>query len=300
MEQHTLGTYTWVHVEHPESEELGALADELGIPSLAVEVAQRAHHRPHLEIYSGHLLLVLRSAEHRDGAGTVVVEQLVIVAGPEVVLTVGTGCRDELADVRRTLETEPERLVSDPVALVHAITSRLVEHHVAVLEQFEDEVEKLEAQVFSGTRGSHAQGIYRLKSEVQAFRLAAGPLPEELDALSTAEGLPAGFHPLRERFGDVRMSAMRSSEHVIHLDGLLNSILDAHLAQIAIQQNDDMRRISAWVAIVAAPTAMASIYGMNFRHMPELEWRYGYVLALIVMAAVCLLLYRLFKRSGWL
>jgi magnesium transporter len=183
--------------------------------------------------------------------------------------------------------------------VVHAIADQLVDEYVAVLDGLDVDVDEIETQVFSAARGSHAERIYRLKTEVQEFRWAVGPLPSELDELLAADVTPE-WAALADQFRDVRARSVRAAEHVANLDELLNSALNAHLAQIAIQQNNDMRRISAWVAIVAAPTAMAGIYGMNFRFMPELEWRYGYFMTLAVMASVCALLYRLFKRSGWL
>jgi magnesium transporter len=227
------------------------------------------------------------------------VGEFVMLAGPDSVVTVGRGFGAELSRAQQALEQDPVRLALGPAALVHALVNEFVDGYASVVDGVDNDVDEIETEVFSAERGSHAERIYRLKSEVQQFRRAVGPLPDELERL-LATGLPAPFVALAARFADVRTKAARTSEHVRHLDELLNSALHAHQTQVQIQQNNDMRRISAWVAIVAAPTAIASLYGMNFRHMPELEWQFGYLMAVFVMASACALLYRLFKRSGWL
>lgn len=300
MEQHTLGAFTWMHVADPGPDELARLRDEFAVPSFTLEVALRSHTRTRIEPYGDQLLLVLEPASYVESEATIEVGQLVIIAGTDAVVTLGSGHRDQLGDIVRSLKADAARLQAGPAAMVHAIVAEVVEGYTMVLEELDTDVDEIETQVFSEQRGSHAERIYRLKSEVQLFRRAAGPLPDEFDQLLDTRDRPEGYGMLAEQFGDLRARSRRVAEHVSHLDELLNSVLRAHLAQISIQQNNDMRRISAWVAIVAAPTAIASIYGMNFRHMPELQWQYGYAAVLILMASVCLLLYRLFKRSGWL
>ncbi len=300
MEQHTLGTFTWIQMADPGPDDLRLLRDEFGVPSFTLEVALRSHARTRLESSGDRLLLVLKPAVYRESEEAIEVGQLVVIARTDAVITLGDGARNQLDGVVRALEADATRLQVGPAAMAHAIVAEVVDGYATVLDELDADVDEIEAQVFSEQRGSHAERIYRLKSEVQAFRRAAGPLPDELDELLETRDRPESFGVLTEQFGDLRARALRVAEHVSHLDELLNSVLSAHLAQIGIQQNNDMRRISAWVAIVAAPTAMSSIYGMNFRHMPELQWRYGYAAVLVVMASVCLLLYRLFKRSGWL
>jgi magnesium transporter len=299
VEQHALGRFTWVELDTPTVTQLDLVREQLGLPAFAIDVALRPHHRPRLESYDGHLLLVLKPATYLDPDEVIQIGQLVLVAGPDAIVTIGPGNAARHRAIRRALERDPTRLALGPAAVVHAIADQLVDDYAAVLDGLDVDVDEIETQVFSAARGSHAERIYRLKTEVQEFRWAVGPLPSELDELLAADVTPE-WAALADQFRDVRARSVRAAEHVANLDELLNSALNAHLAQIAIQQNNDMRRISAWVAIVAAPTAMAGIYGMNFRFMPELEWRYGYFMTLAVMASVCALLYRLFKRSGWL
>ena len=299
MEQHTLGRVTWLELTDPSDAELAGVRDRFNLPPFAIDVARRPHHRPRLEHYDGHLLLVLKPATYRDREEAIEIGQLSLLVGPDVIMTVESGDREPFREIRRVLQSESERLDLGPMAVVHAVVDHLVDAYATVLDELDVDVDEIETQVFSATRGSHAERIYRLKSEVQEFRRAAGPLPGQLEELIAAGPTPQ-FAALTDQFRDIHAKALRAAEHVGHLDELLNSALNAHLAQIAVQQNNDMRRISAWVAIVAVPTAMAGIYGMNFRFMPELEWRYGYFAVLAVMASVCLLLHRLFKRSGWL
>jgi magnesium transporter len=300
VEQHTRDSLTWIHVDDPASDALASARDEFGVPDFAIEVALRAHHRSRMESYGGFVLLALKPATYVEDTETIEISQLVVIAGQDVIITIGEDHRGRLSELVRQHEEGTRRTMAGSAAVVHAITAAVVDDYATVLEELDAAVDNLEAQVFSENRESHAERIYRLKREVQAFRRAVGPLPVELDELRTTTDLPEGYRAMTDQFGDVHARAERTAEHVSHLDELLNGVLNAHLAQTAIRQNDDMRRISAWVAVVAAPTAMASLYGMNFRNMPELEWRYGYFTVLAVMASVCLLLYRLFKRSGWL
>jgi magnesium transporter len=300
VEQHTRDPLTWIHVDDPASGALGRARDEFGVPDFAIQVALRTHHRTRMESYGGFVLLALKPVTYVEATETIGISQLVVIAGQDVVVTIGEDHRARLSEIVRRHEDSSRRTMAGSAAVVHAITAGVVDDYATVLEELDADVDDIEAQVFSEERGSHAERIYRLKSEVQAFRRAAGSFPDELDELRSTVDLPEDYRAMTDQFGDVHARAERTAEHVSHLDDLLNGVLNAHLAQIAIRQNDDMRRISAWVAIVAAPTAMASIYGMNFGNMPELEWRYGYFTVLAIMASVCLLLYRLFKRSGWL
>lgn len=307
MEHYQLGAFTWIHLAAAHPEDVAALRSEFDLPAFALEVARRPHHRPRVERYDGHLLLVLKPARYLDATEEVAVGQLAVLAGPDTVVTIGSGLERDLEGLRAALGEDADRLGLGPLAAVHAVAELVVDNYTSVLDGLDNDVDEIESQVFADGRGSYAERIYRLKSEVQEFRRAVGPLPDELDELRapvdaphprSPGAMPTG--PLANLLSDVRVKAVRAAEHVRSLDELLNIALNAHLAQIGIQQNNDMRRISAWVAIVAAPTAMASVYGMNFRHLPGLDWRFGHVIALGLMAAVCGALYGLFRRSGWL
>jgi magnesium transporter len=299
VKQHAMGTFTWVELNEPSPEELDVVCNRFGLPRFAIDIGLRPHHRTRVEHYEGHILLVLKPASYLDPDEIIEIRQLAVLLGDEVVVTIGNGHQEPFGTIARRLRSDAASLGLGPVAVVPAILDQLVDAYAGVLDELDNDVDEIETQVFSPGRGSHAERIYRLKSEVQEFRRAVGPLPDQLDEL-LAEGRAPGSVALADHLRDLRAKAVRATEHIDHLDGLLNSALSAHQAQIGIQQNNDMRRISAWVAIVATPTAMAGIYGMNFRYMPELEWRYGYFLVLTVMASICVVLYRLFKRSGWL
>ena len=168
-----------------------------------------------------------------------------------------------------------------------------------MVEELQIDVDEIELSVFSDERTQDAQRIYTLKREVSEFRRAVAPLREPLSRLAHA-ALPEMDERAGTFFRDVADHAILVNDQVETLDGLLSSAHDAHMARISVQQNDDMRKISAWVAIAAAPTVLAGIYGMNFQNMPELSWHYGYFYVLALMAVVCTTLYRIFKRSGWL
>jgi magnesium transporter len=182
---------------------------------------------------------------------------------------------------------------------VHAICDKVVDDYLEVCQELQRDIDAIEVDVFSGERGSESRRIYNLKRETLEFKRAVLPLTQPLNRL--AHGQVPNIHPAAEPFfQDVLDHNLRAGETVESFDTLLTSVLQANLAQLSVRQNDDMRRISAWVAIAAVPTALAGVWGMNFHHMPELRWSFGYPIALTVMLVSCTVLYRMFKRSGWL
>jgi magnesium transporter len=214
-------------------------------------------------------------------------------------ITVRHGEGTELAGVRARMEEHPDVLAHGPAAVLYAVSDTIVDRYTEVAAELQIDVDELEASVFSPGRTDDFERIYKLKRELQEFRRAVVPLVEALAGIANEEmpAIPADARPF---FRDVYDHLLRVQEQVESLELLLNGILQAHLAQVGIRQNEDMRRISAWVAILAVPTMIAGIYGMNFRNMPELNWRYGYPMALGLMVAICGTLYRAFKRTGWL
>ncbi|HSK24472.1 MAG TPA: magnesium and cobalt transport protein CorA [Egicoccus sp.] len=296
--------FVWIDLTDPEPADLDEVAALAGLPDTAVAVVSREQARPRLEHHGGRLVVVLKTAVYVDRDEVIDVGQLAFIIGEHVVVSVATGPQPE----HRPLpggDLDLRALALGPAGVLAGVASRVVRSYAPVLAGLDQDVDEIEAQVFSGDRGGYAERIYRLKSEVQLFRRAVAALPDELEELLDDEEADAveGDEHLDEvlvRLRGVRAEAARVGEQVASLDDLLNSALSAHLAQIGVRQNEDMRRISAWVAIAAVPTALAAVYGMNFQHMPELDWRYGYFVVLGVMATACLVLYRLFKRSGWL
>ncbi|MBS3941057.1 MAG: magnesium and cobalt transport protein CorA [Actinobacteria bacterium] len=296
--------FVWIDLTDPDPGELAEAARLADLPDTAVAVVSREQARPRLEHHGGRLVVVLKTAVYVDRDEVIDVGQLAFVIDEHVVVSLATGPQPEHRP-RPGGDVDHRALALGPAGVLAGVAGRVVRSYAPVLVGLDQDVDEIEAQVFSGDRGGYAERIYRLKSEVQLFRRAVAALPGELEELLDDEEVGAADGDERRaevlvRLRGVRAEAARVGEHLVSLDDLLNGALAAHLAQIGVRQNEDMRRISAWVAIAAVPTALAAIYGMNFEHMPELDWRYGYFVVLGVMATVCLVLYRLFKRSGWL
>jgi magnesium transporter len=293
--------FVWIGLFEPSARELRDVAQAFDLHQLAVEDAYRAHQRPKLEPYDGGFFAVLKTLWYVDATDAVETGEINMFVGDRYVVTVRHGAGAELAETRRDLERRASVLGHGPGAVVYAVCDRVVDEYESVAQSLADDVDEVERAVFSADRPSsaEAQRIYTLKRELLEFRRAVAPLREPMTRLA-AGGVAGVAEQALPFFRDVHDHVVRVSEQVESLDALLSSILEAHVARISVQQNDDMRRISAWVAIIAVPTMVAGIYGMNFEHMPELEWRFGYPLVLLGMATCCVVLYRLFKRSGWL
>jgi magnesium transporter len=291
--------FVWIGLHEPSLDELDDVAREFGLHQLAVEDAVHAHQRPKLERYDDGLFLVLKTLWYVDEQDAVETGEINVFVGPGYVVTVRHGAGAELTGARRDLEDRASVLGHGPPAVVYAVCDRVVDEYESVAAAMEIDVDEIEESVFSAKRTSDAQRIYTLKREVQEFRRAVAPLREPMQrfASGSVAGVPADTAPF---FRDVLDHVVRVNDQVGALDDLLSAALSAHLARVSVQQNEDMRRISAWVAIVALPTMIAGIYGMNFKYMPELDWRLGYPFALLLMVVSCVGLYRFFKRAGWL
>jgi magnesium transporter len=293
------GKFAWIGMYEPTEEEFDSLQREFDLHPLAVEDAIHAHQRPKLEVFDGMVFIVLKTARYVDSEEVVEFGEILIFLGEDYILTVRHRKASALKPVRDALESDPERLQHGPGAVLHAIVDRVVDDYAPALQGLGVDIEEVENEVFSHDRTNPAERIYRLKREVLEFNRAAAPLVEPIDRL--AKGHYGLVHPeVRAYFRDVNDHLIRVDEQLESYRDLLTSVLQANLAQITVRQNDDVRRISAIVAIVAVPTMIAGIYGMNFEHMPELTWTFGYPLVLAVMLALCALLYRFFRRAGWL
>ncbi len=291
--------FVWVGLFEPTQEEMVKVADAFDLHPLAVEDAVAAHQRPKLERYGEAIFMVLKTIWYVDEHDAVETGEIAVFVGGNYVVTVRHGEGSELGVARRDLEQHTEVLGHGPYAVLYSVCDVVVDAYETVAAELENDVDEIELSVFSEERGNDSQRIYTLKREVAEFRRAVAPLREPMQRFAHCQvgGMPqeaAAF------FRDVADHTLRVYEQIENIDSLLSSAHDAHMAQISVQQNDDMRKISAWVAIAAVPTLLASIYGMNFDHMPELGWRYGYPALVLVMAVSCGLLYRLFKKSGWL
>lgn len=292
-------SFIWIGLHEPEAEQLEMVAKEFALHPLAVEDAVKAHQRPKVEEFDDSLFIVLKTVRYDESSQQIGLGDVMLFLGDSFIVSVRHGQGRALAGIRRRLENDERLLDCGPSAVLYAICDAIVDDYSEVAAAVEQDIEEVEERVFSPDRTNEASTIYNLKREVIEFRRGVRPLVEPMSTL--AAGLnPRVAEHLHPFFRDVADHARRVSEQVDGFDDLLTSVLNANLAQVSVQQNTDMRRISAWVAILAVPTMIAGVYGMNFDHMPELHWRLGYPFALALMAGVCTSLYRAFKRSGWL
>ncbi len=295
-------SFLWLGMHEPTQEEFDRVSSQFGLHPLAVEDALKAHQRPKLEVYDDSLFVVLKPVAYDDAADTVTASELMLFVGDSFVVTVRHGEASPLRTVRVRLEHQPKVLRHGPTAVLYAVSDAVVDHYIEVAAELQVDLEELEAEVFAPVRGdtrNTAAAIYAFKREILEFRRATGPLAEPMARLQNP-GVPFVHEKARPFFRDVDDHLTRANESVEGLDRLLSDILSAHLAQMGVRQNDDMRKISSWAALAAVPTLIAGIYGMNFEHMPELRWSLGYPAILLVMASLEVWLYRMFKRRGWL
>ena len=292
-------SFIWIGLHDPTQAELDEVAAEFGLHPLAVEDAVKAHQRPKVEEYRDSLFIVLKTVRYDEDTQQVELGDVMLFVGDSFVVSVRHGQGRALADVRKRLEGQQHLLDCGPSSVMYAVVDRIVDDYTAIGLLIEEDIEEVEEQVFAPVRANPAARIYNLKREVIEFRRAVRPLVEPMTRLASG-GTSQVHEKMRPFFRDVADHAVRVAEQVDGFDDRLTSVLSANLAQVGVQQNEDMRRISAWVAIAAVPTMIAGIYGMNFQHMPELGWQFGYPAVIGLMAVICVGLYRGFKRSGWL
>ena len=291
--------FVWVGLFEPSVAELSAAGDAFGIHPLALEDAEAAHERPKIDVFGDTLTVVLRPARYDDGTETVEFGQITMMCSPRHILVVRHGTAVPLDTLRTRMEAQPSWLAQGPGAVLHAIVSTVVDNYVPVLDGIDDDIVEVEQVVFSGTRADPTQRIYELQREVLQFSRAVAPLDDVLAQLRALDH-PVLNDELRRYFADIDDDVRRVIDHVGTDRELLHSALEANLTQVGIRQNADMRKMSAWVAILAVPTMVAGIYGMNFENMPELRSRYGYFVVLGAIGAVCVFIWTRFRKAGWL
>lgn len=293
------GDFVWLGLYRPSEAELGQVADAFGLHPLAVEDALKAHQRPKLEQYGDVVFLTIKTIWYVDAEDAVETGEISLFMGRDFVVTVRHGRGAELAPARHLLEADERRLLtSGPAAAIYAVADHVVDGYLSVVAELTKDVDEVETSVFSTARTSDSERIYTLKRELAEVRRAVLPLRDPIRRFAAAE-LPDIDEDIRPFFRDVLDHLNRAAEESDSLEMLLSSAFEAHLARIQVQQNDDMRKISAGAAIIVVPTLIAGIYGMNFQHMPELQWRFGYGYALILMAVSVSGLWWFFRRSGW-
>jgi magnesium transporter len=303
----------WIGLYRPDMQEIRSVAKEFDLHPLAVEDAITAHQRAKLERYGTTLFTVLRPARYLDDVEEVEFGELHIFTGEDFVVTIRHAEAPDLGRVRRRLEAAPALLKLGPEAILYAILDQVVDEYLPVVAGLENDIDEIEDQLFTGDPAV-SRRIYELSREVIEFQRATRPLLNMLAALE------AGFDKykvdleLQRNLRDVHDHAIRVVEQADSFRALLQNALSVHTTLVGQQQNDEMRslteaslsqneevkRISSWAAILFAPTLVGTIYGMNFTHMPELRWTAGYPLAIGLMVATSVTLYLVFKRRGWL
>jgi magnesium transporter len=293
-----LGGFAWIGLHEPTHEELDSVASEFDLHPLAVEDAVKAHQRPKIERYGDVMLLVLKTARWDQEVNDVRFGEVLLFVGDDFVISVRHGELD-LQGARKELELRPELLECGPSSVVHAIIDRVVDGYEPVVEALDTAVTAIEQQVFSGSHVNPAAEIFARKRDVLELHAAVFPLVEPLEVLARG-GFPQVHSVMKAYFRDVHDHLLRVDGRVQQLREVLTSILTANLTQASIRQNEDVRKISAWAAIIAVPTLLTGLWGMNFEHMPELGWRFGYPAAIVLIVALGTLLYWRFRKIGWL
>ncbi|OGA51626.1 MAG: magnesium and cobalt transport protein CorA [Betaproteobacteria bacterium RIFCSPLOWO2_12_FULL_62_13] len=291
-------TCVWLGLHEPDEKLMKQVQEEFGLHDLAVEDAHRAHQRPKLETYGDSLFVVLHTAQLWEG--DIHFGETHIFVGPRYVVTVRHGPSAPYTQVRTRCESTPELLAKGPGFVLYALMDFVVDHYMPIVESFEDELESLEDAIFvrSGARKT-TERIYDLKRELVKLRRALAPVAEMCHTLNrSATGLILeDTHPY---FRDIGDHVARMLESVEQMRELLTTALQVNLSLASIGQSEVMKRLAGWAALLAVPTLVASLYGMNFEYMPELEWAYGYPIVVGVTLIACLLLYRRLKRAEWL
>jgi magnesium transporter len=292
--------FVWVGLVDPTAEEFSSVEQELLLHPLAVEDALRAHQRPKLEVLDQTLFIVLKTARYNDNAETIERGEIHLFAGDGFVVSVRHGETTPLAHVRRQIERNREFLSLGPGAVLHAVIDHVVDEYQLVMDGVENDIDEVESEVF-GTRSNAAERIFRLKRQVLDFHRSVTGIQEVMRPLVTQQ-IPVSCRQadLTQYFDDVLDHAIRVESRVNIAKETLASALDANLAQVSVRQNEDMRAMSGWAAVIAVPTLFAGIWGMNFKFMPELDSLVGYPVALLtIFGSGAFVRWRL-KRSGWL
>ncbi|CAN5560410.1 magnesium and cobalt transport protein CorA [soil metagenome] len=293
------GEFVWIGLHEPELGDLARLRELFGLHELAIEDAERMHQRPKLEDYDESWFIVLRTAHYHEDTEIVHFGEVHVFAGPGYVVTIRHGAGSPLKTARKRLEDRPELLKMGAASAVWAILDKVVDDYIPVADGIEDDIEEVENDVFDDERPPPTQRIYALKREVIEFHRAVWPLLAPLEALERGayEQVP---EELRRYFRDIADHARRVDEQVTSQRELLTSVLEANLALVSVNQAETVKKISSIAGIIAVPTFIASIYGMNFEHMPELGSRLGYPLVLAAMALSVAALAAFFRRINWL
>jgi magnesium transporter len=292
--------FVWLGLYEPDETLLRRVQRQFHLHDLAIEDAYNAHQRPKLEQYEHSLFIVLRTAQMTGSPGRLEFGETHVFVGANYVVTVRHGSVMSHVGLRARCESTPQLLVKGPAYVLYALMDFVVDHYLPIVQAIEEQVQEIEEEILDGELGGESTAhIYRLKRDLLALRRAVTPLVEICNRLMRFE-LPLIPDDTRPYYRDVYDHVMRLNETIDAQRELLTTALEAKLSLMSIAQNEHVKRLAAWAAMIAVPTMIAGIYGMNFAYMPELAWRYGYALSLVTMALACGCLYMGFKRSGWL
>jgi magnesium transporter len=293
------GGFVWLGLAEPSQAEFDMIVGELNFHPLAVEDAVHANQRPKIEDYEGLTFFVLKTVFFDQEKQEISTGELICFITDHFIVIVRHGAGHPLSTVRHDLEQNPQTMALGPFAVLHAVADRVIDGYRTISHSLEHEVVGVENKVFNGKRQTFSQEIYFLKREIIEFKHAIEPLIIPITKLATGmvSSVPEKLRPF---FRDTSDHLIQACEQASGLDSLITSVLQADLAHIQVQQNIDVRRISAWVALASGPTMIAGIYGMNFHHMPELSTKYGYFFVIGVMVSLTAFLVRKFRKSGWL
>ncbi|MEV6767106.1 magnesium/cobalt transporter CorA [Nocardia sp. NPDC051030] len=296
--------FVWLGLHGPDKDMMTRVADTFGLHALAAEDAVDADQRPKLERYDDILFMVMRTVQYHEHEMNSVSEivntgEIMVFVGPDFVITVRHGEHTELASVRKELEADPTQLTLGPSAVLHAVADRVVDSYVQVTEAIGEDVDAMEEAVFTPASKIIIEAVYQLKREVVELRRAVKPLTLPLQMLTHDITLPVPKE-IRRYMRDVTDHHTAVNDQITDYNESLSALINAALAKVSVQQNTDMRKISAYAAMAAVPTMVAGVYGMNFEHMPELSWTFGYPAVLVLMAGLCTALWVNFHRNNWL
>ena len=293
------GGFVWIGLAEPTQQEFDHVVGELNFHPLAVEDAVSAKQRPKIEDYDGLTFFVIKTVFYNEARSEITTGELMCFVDKHFIVIVRHGEGSPLTTVRHDIEAHPSQLALGPFAVLHAVADRVIDEYTKIATELENDVINIETKVFGGNRKTYSQEIYFLKREVIEYRHAIEPLilPLQKIASDTFVAAPSAIKPF---FRDTIDHLQHAYEHATGMDSLLTTVLQADLAHVQVRQNEDVRRISAWVALAAGPTMIAGIYGMNFDFMPELRWKFGYPLVIGIVTSLSTFLFYKFKKAKWL
>lgn len=291
--------YVWIGLSEPTEEEFNHVVGELKFHPLAVEDAISAKQRPKIEDYNGLTFFVIKTVFYDELKSEITTGELLCFIDKHFIVIVRHGSGSPLTTVRHDFEQHPAQVKLGPFAVLHAVVDRVIDGYTTIATELENDVINIESKVFGGNRKTYSQEIYFLKREVIEYRHAIEPLLAPLQKIASETNF-LEINLIKPFFRDTIDHLQHACEHAAGMDSLLTTVLQADLAHVQVRQNEDVRRISAWVALAAGPTMVAGIYGMNFEHMPELNWKYGYGIVMIMIGLLSGFLFYKFKKSKWL